>query len=1359
MKVKSRAKFTTKAFVATTAAVILLSSMAHALVPFGSTPKVKTLTNFRYNSGKQIKNTTKVIFRNTDVEKIDVYDVFTSDFETSNTPLNTISFTSTVNDLLPHPQDPDLVFIVTNDFLVVSLSSNSILKTFSSPPGPERALGFIEGGNFVWAGGHSSKVVKYDYTKTSDFTPSVEGTAVSNQIYSMGLIENLNSNQMVLGLRDGFIVFMDRTGSLNSVLSSYDSPRSRVHHIEEVRTASSKVAFSSNNQAQFAILDHQASLSLTFDTNVCGSPSSKVHSFFQLSAAGLAWVTCRSQHLHLVDLRTGSIAKSLSPPAPATGLSVLALDGFRFGLSLGADEANTNGEITFWDLKDEVPCDGSCGSCDWVSTEKGCTSCSGNSVMRLDSTCGSACHDGEYVSSPHVCSECDSSCRTCSGGGYTQCLSCQSPKVRRSDGSCQLNCASNEVILSPGICGFSPSQCHSSCLTCSGGGPNQCLSCSSPLVLRIDSSCGSGCDSDEYLDNNNNKCQKCSTTCKTCQGAGERSCTSCHEGQGLLENGSCGDNTINIDYDLSLLAEGRVDSGEFSYYLQIKLQPKQTNFDFKKLQELIRIKYFSIEADNLDKVGDASYDKNTKKLKELGRVSPTMMNTIEYLVYKAPKKYPQNGGEFKLIVTPNSSLIQPLLLGSQLEISKESKQKIVTLPILSNFGKIKSNTGSLFQKLANIAKKFLSFLFVILSLLLFWCLDILIKFFQTVEVILNLSLVNSNLGCLIDGVIEVLRSLKYPLRLPEDLFWPDYVADSNTLFWKHRYKISLHEKQLFILCNETLMVILYLVSWGLWLAVLTVKRCCFERSQKKGGFQDQFEGFGLDSDLSLKEEKAVDRQQDLPFGLPSPSMNSKHERINFLAQDKIHKEQTESRLLKINLFGLSNLAQKKKAKNKNEMDEHADASRRHNQPKIPKRARRESLGKMKKIDKIVYLFDYLKRLFFSFAYFDVQFITFNELLHSDVTLIDKMRSRAALSYFISFFTLILMMIDLRWLILSAYRLSQKINHGQELSEREKGEAEFFFEDFKPEPGMSFWSMNFKLISMIRFSVYQLIIVSMQVFPSIQTGSLLVLQTLFLVYYSKKQRKDKLFTSCLSSTTFIVFEICILIFLLISFIFSFEKAESWLSSSLIVSLQIFAVFVILLSVVAEFMLMIRKIVNQVSILVRVKCSQQKNNKKGKGDQTQPKETKRRKPIKSKKRSKKSNPEVPRAYEKNKFGINQVEKLPLKRNQKKAFEIEILESEENRLNTRRSALQKHLGNKTKRAKISKLRQHHRKNGRKYKRSFSQAAKIQQIERKQKINSNKNKKKLKIKKRKRISNKEKQGFKAESQDQSQNSTNHEK
>ena len=1006
----------------------------------------------------------------------------------------------------------------------------------------------MEGGSFFWGGGFAEILVKIDINSNSN--PVVTGTLAGDNINGLALLDSFYSNELVLGVKNGKLISLDRTGALdaqNNPLRQLVTSRTKIKSFGRVKDMAWKVLFGSNAEPHLTMADFKtSSITETYSTPVC---TTKVEGFSEIRGANLVQVICNDKQIHLVDLMTGTVSQSIASSPTSTAEGVLSLEGWRFTLSFGLT-TSSEGEIKLWDVKSEVPCHGSCATCDLISTDKGCTSCSGAKVLRLDGSCESTCSDGEYASSPNQCSRCDPACKTCQSGGSSDCLSCVSPQVRRTDGSCEGSCAATkEYLMSPGICGG----CHDTCLTCTKAGVN--------------------------------------------------GCTSCPDGMGIIQDGSC---VTEIDYSLSLLAEGREDSGEVSYYLQIKLLPKQNNFYLNQLLKFIENHHFSIVVEDLSTVGEVSYNNVTRELTQDGRVSSTLVNTIEYEVYKAPTVLPKDGGDFKLKVTPNGLGVSYLLGNQIITISKTPKNIVKTLPKLTGSMRIKAGFGRVLSNSATLMRIISAVVMVVSSAVLHKSLGIIAKFFQIIEVMMNLSLVNTKLGSFIDNVIEVLGSLKFPLALPDDLFWPDYVDDSHVLFWKDRFKLSVHEKQLFILCNETLMVIFYLFSWSFWLILLGVKGCCCsKRNSGDKGTQNQKtkptmkkgDSFWVSCDFASfsNSEEKVDSEEDQlgsftnPFSQNNPITKKKKiikhkkslEVFNGLPPLSIDRRVQKEKRISKKLF------EEKKEEDKSALNE------KENDDKTLKIEEKKQT-----IDKVIKFVEEMKLFFFSFSYFDVQFITFNELLHSDVTLMDGMWSRGAISYTISFVTLGLMIYDLRWLLLRSAELIKKKQKGIELTKEEEGEANFFFEGVKTDSGISFTSMNFTLISMLRFSLYQLIIASVQLSPNFQSGLLLTLQIAFFIFYINKYRKEKFFESCFTFTTFVVFEICITVFLLLSFIFSFENVGLWFNSTITAWLQILASVIIIFSVFVEFLSLMTHVIKTLIDFVKTECVKDRTKKNNK-----------------------------------------------------------------------------------------------------------------------------------------------------------------
>ena len=249
---------------------------------------------------------------------------------------------------------------------------------------------------------------------------------------------------------------------------------------------------------------------------------------------------------------------------------------------------------------------------------------------------------------------------------------------------------------------------------------------------------------------------------------------------------------------------------------------------------MIDYEYFLIEASSLDYVGTAFYDEKTRRLQEKGTISQNSTNTIEFLVYRA-QDVPLSKKNYNLSIHLNNTVIRyHQKSGSSVEpmliINNTTRRVQVEIPTLAVSQTTQSTIIDTVESSVSSIRAIATILFIASSVLLCNSLSVLAKMFQVIEFLLNLSFINSNLGQLMEKIIKVLRALKFPIRLPTGLFWPDYEKAADTLFWKWRFKITKYEKQLFILCNETLIVLLYIFFWIIWLVLACLN---FNTKKKK----------------------------------------------------------------------------------------------------------------------------------------------------------------------------------------------------------------------------------------------------------------------------------------------------------------------------------------------------------------------------------------------------------------------------------------------------------------------------------------------------------------------------------------------
>ena len=267
---------------------------------------------------------------------------------------------------------------------------------------------------------------------------------------------------------------------------------------------------------------------------------------------------------------------------------------YKFNNPAGYKECRDNcGNGYFFDAQTEycVACGKTCVTC---SDSAGCTSCAAatpylsqnqclaecpsGSFNSIDATgkkeCKSTCGDGFYMFE-NTCNKCHSTCLTCSGPGPSACLTCdkqgENPIFR--DNTCSLTCPTGtfmhenangfrECVATCGD-GFAiiPENnqcvdCPSTCATCSGSAPGQCLTCQTTSALYMNSGyclldcptqllktekegvkqCVARCGDKYWVDVASRTCLPCAETCLTCKGAQAADCLTCLEGLYYFEN-------------------------------------------------------------------------------------------------------------------------------------------------------------------------------------------------------------------------------------------------------------------------------------------------------------------------------------------------------------------------------------------------------------------------------------------------------------------------------------------------------------------------------------------------------------------------------------------------------------------------------------------------------------------------------------------------------------------------------------------------------------------------------------------------------------------------------------------------------
>ncbi|KCV68394.1 hypothetical protein H696_04686 [Fonticula alba] len=224
------------------------------------------------------------------------------------------------------------------------------------------------------------------------------------------------------------------------------------------------------------------------------------------------------------------------------------------------------------------PCDPSCTSCDDATS---CFACrpglkflSPDPTMR--SLCTASCPFGQSIGSQGRCAPCQAPCTDCTdnqqlcytcGPGYgweakdldasppspkgtftcyecdTDCVTCTGPSYPPKCHSCTGSVGLSDMTRCNAY-NFMPSwydpasrryiRCHPSCESCTGPGPDSCLTCVSGWRLEAGDdragTCVSDCPVGSYLPSGSesSECAACHSNCRTCFGPSASECLSCH---------------------------------------------------------------------------------------------------------------------------------------------------------------------------------------------------------------------------------------------------------------------------------------------------------------------------------------------------------------------------------------------------------------------------------------------------------------------------------------------------------------------------------------------------------------------------------------------------------------------------------------------------------------------------------------------------------------------------------------------------------------------------------------------------------------------------------------------------------------
>ncbi|KAK7438410.1 hypothetical protein VKT23_018023 [Stygiomarasmius scandens] len=187
---------------------------------------------------------------------------------------------------------------------------------------------------------------------------------------------------------------------------------------------------------------------------------------------------------------------------------------------------------------------GECLACASGFTQDGNDKTKCNAVKSTTSD-GTACPDGSFGSGSS-CQPCSSSCQTCNGGAPSDCIICKSGTYKL-NGNCVSAdgngvCAGSNLIADNNkhecdTCGPKCTSCKiPNFTTASTVNELQCTGCL-PGSFLSNGTCVESCPSGTFLSEDDNTCQPCDSSCSTCAGSA-KFCLSCNNNQ-LASSGSC----------------------------------------------------------------------------------------------------------------------------------------------------------------------------------------------------------------------------------------------------------------------------------------------------------------------------------------------------------------------------------------------------------------------------------------------------------------------------------------------------------------------------------------------------------------------------------------------------------------------------------------------------------------------------------------------------------------------------------------------------------------------------------------------------------------------------------------------------
>jgi hypothetical protein len=166
-----------------------------------------------------------------------------------------------------------------------------------------------------------------------------------------------------------------------------------------------------------------------------------------------------------------------------------------------------------------LSCHVKCKDC-FGPNDNHCTSCNHSGVVPIGGLCG--CPTGMFWNSSNQCENCASMCKECKEKS-SKCIECR-PGATLSNGRCL--CPGPTLSTSASCPPTYNGPCNPSCLTCSGGTENDCLSCKTTSYF-YEGKCL--CYDSQFMNISSGICQNCNGCAKCSYFSGDI-CTSCGDG-------------------------------------------------------------------------------------------------------------------------------------------------------------------------------------------------------------------------------------------------------------------------------------------------------------------------------------------------------------------------------------------------------------------------------------------------------------------------------------------------------------------------------------------------------------------------------------------------------------------------------------------------------------------------------------------------------------------------------------------------------------------------------------------------------------------------------------------------------------